>query len=224
MMKFLIVEDDIKITEFLKKGLNEEGYTVDISGSGDEALYLASTNAYDLILLDIMIPHIDGISVCKMLRANNNMTPIIILSAKDATEDKVHGLNEGANDYLAKPFAFSELLARIRVQLRHQETGVSTRLSLADLEMDLLTKTVKRRGEIIKLTAKEFSLLEYMMRHKNQVLSETKINEAMRDLNETSISNIVNVYIYRLRTKIDKGYEPKLIKTVRGMGFCLNDD
>jgi DNA-binding response OmpR family regulator len=159
-----------------------------------------------------------------MLRANNNMTPIIILSAKDATEDKVHGLNEGANDYLAKPFAFSELLARIRVQLRHQETGVSTRLSLADLEMDLLTKTVKRRGEIIKLTAKEFSLLEYMMRHKNQVLSETKINEAMRDLNETSISNIVNVYIYRLRTKIDKGYEPKLIKTVRGMGFCLNDD
>lgn len=223
-MKFLIVEDDRKIVEFLKKGLFEEGYSVDVSMSGDEALYLAGVNDYDLILLDIMIPNIDGISVCKMLRSKNDLTPIIILSAKDSIEDKVQGLNEGANDYLAKPFSFTELLARIRVQLRQNDMPLSTKLYIADLQMDLLTKKVQRAGIEIKLTAKEFSLLEYLIRHKNQVLSETKINEAMSELSETSISNIVNVYIYRLRNKIDKGFDQKLIQTVRGMGFSINEN
>lgn len=222
-MKFLIVEDDIKICDFLKKGLTEEGYNVDITHSGDEALYLVGVNKYDLILLDIMLPNIDGLSFCKIVRSKNNQIPIIILSAKDTIDDKILGLNERANDYLAKPFSFGELLARIRVQLRQKDNSVSTKLQIADLEMDLLSKQVKREGKLIKLTAKEFSLLEYMIRHKNQVLSETVINEAMSDLNESNISNIVNVYIYRLRNKIDKEFDKKLITTVRGMGFSIND-
>jgi two-component system copper resistance phosphate regulon response regulator CusR len=222
-MKFLIVEDDIKICNFLKKGLSEEGYNMDITHSGDEALYLAGINTYDLILLDIMLPNIDGLTFCKMLRSKNDQTPIIILSAKDTIDDKIVGLNEGANDYLAKPFSFGELLARIRVQLRLKDTSVNTKLSIADLELDLLSKKVTRAGKPIKLTAKEFSLLEYMIRHKDQVLSETIISDALSDLNESNVSNIINVYIYRLRNKIDKEFDLKLIKTIRGMGFSIND-
>lgn len=224
-MKFLLVEDDIKICDFLKKGLTEEGYSLDVTHSGDEALYLVGVNQYDLILLDLMLPNIDGLTFCKIVRSKNNNIPIIILSAKDTIDDKIIGLNEGANDYLAKPFSFAELIARIRVQLRQKDTTStsSTKLQLCDLEMDLLSKQVTRDGKTIKLTAKEFSLLEYMIRHKNEVLSETMINDALSDLNESSISNIVNVYIYRLRNKIDKDFEKKLIKTVRGMGFTIND-
>lgn len=221
-MKFLIVEDDIKICNFLKKGLSEEGYTMDITHSGDEALYLAGVNQYDLILLDLMIPNIDGLAFCKIIRSKNNQTPIIILSAKDSIDDKIIGLNEGANDYLAKPFSFAELLARIRVQLRQKDTSTNTKLSIADLELDLLSKKVTRAGKSIKLTAKEFSLLEYMIRHKDQVLSETMITDALSDLNESNVSNIINVYIYRLRNKIDKEFDTKLIKTIRGMGFSIN--
>lgn len=222
-MKFLIVEDDIKICDFLKKGLSEEGYTMDITHSGDEALYLAGVNQYDLILLDLMLPNIDGLTFCKMLRSKNDQTPIIILSAKDSIDDKIIGLNEGANDYLAKPFSFGELLARIRVQLRVKDTTSNTKLNIADLELDLLSKKVTRANKNIKLTAKEFSLLEYMIRHKNQVLSETMITDALSDLNESNVSNIINVYIYRLRNKIDKEFDTKLIKTIRGMGFSIND-
>lgn len=222
-MKFLIVEDDIKITNFLKKGLTEEGYSVDISHTGDEALYLAGVNQYDLILLDIMLPNIDGISFCKLIRAQNNDTPIIILSAKDSIDDKIVGLNEGANDYIAKPFSFAELLARIRVQLRQNSTS-SVNLTIADLSMNLLTKQVTRNDQSIKLTAKEFALLEYMIRHKGQVLSESMITDAMNDMNESSMSNVVNVYIYRLRNKIDKDFDLKLIKTIRGMGFTISDE
>lgn len=220
-MKFLLVEDDIKITHFLKKGLTEEGYSVDISHSGDEALYLVGVNQYDLILLDIMLPNIDGLSFCKLLRSQNNHIPIIMLSAKDTIDDKIIGLNEGANDYLAKPFSFAELLARIRVQLR-QNSSSSVNLTIADLSMNLLTKQVTRNGKNIKLTAKEFALLEYMIRHREQVLSESMINDAMSDINETSMSNVVNVYIYRLRNKIDKDFDLKLIKTIRGMGFTIS--
>lgn len=223
-MKFLIVEDDIKICDFLKKGLTEEGYSVDITHSGDEALYLVGVNKYDLILLDIMLPNVDGLSFCKIVRSKDTNIPIIILSAKDTIDDKILGLNEGANDYVSKPFSFAELLARIRVQLRQKDLNTtSTKLKLGDLEMDLLTKQVIRDGKNIKLTAKEFSLLEYMIRHKNEVLSETMIIDALSDLNESSISNIINVYIYRLRNKIDKDFDKKLIKTIRGMGFSIND-
>lgn len=222
-MKILIIEDDEKIINFLKKGLEEESYTVDSSLNGEEGIYLASVNTYDLILLDIMIPLKNGIEVCKTLRTSNIQTPIIMLTAKDSIEDKIKGLDVGANDYLAKPFAFSELLARIRVQLR-AKNSFDTTLKIHDLELDLLTKTAKRGGDNITLTAKEFSILEFLIKHKNQVLSETVILDSLSNLDEINISNVVNVYIYRLRNKIDKPYTKKLIKTVRGMGFKINDE
>lgn len=222
-MKILIIEDDVKIINFLKKGLEEECYIVDFSTNGDEGLYLASINTYDLILLDIMLPIKDGIEVCKSLRSSNIQTPIIMLTAKDSIEDKIKGLDIGANDYLAKPFSFVELLARIRVQLRITTT-TQTKLSIADLELDLLNKTASRANQNIVLTAKEFALLEYLIKNKNRVLSETTINEALSSFEDSNISNIVNVYIYRLRNKIDKNFENKLIKTVRGIGFKISED
>jgi len=222
-MKILIIEDDEKIIDFLKRGLEEESYSVDFSKNGEEGLYLSSVNDYDLILLDIMLPLIDGIEVCKRLRQSNINTPIIMLTAKDSVEDTIKGLDIGANDYLAKPFSFSELLARIRVQLRtnnHQQT----KLNIADLELDLLSKSAKRAGNTISLTAKEFALLEYLIKNKNKVLSETVLSSMLNNMEEVNISNVVNVYIYRLRNKIDKPYEKKLIKTIRGMGFRISDE
>lgn len=222
-MKILIIEDDEKIINFLKKGLEEESYTIDYSKNGEEGLYLASVNSYDLILLDIMIPLKDGIEVCKELRASDIQTPIIMLTAKDSIEDKVKGLDIGANDYLAKPFSFSELLARIRVQVR-AKNSFETTLKFHDLELDLLTKTAKRANDRITLTAKEFSILELLIKNKNKVLSETVIMDSLSNFDDSNISNIVNVYIYRLRKKIDKPYEKKLIKTIRGLGFKISDD
>ena len=221
-MKILIIEDDTKIINFLKKGLVEECYIVDSSTNGDEGLYLASVNEYDLILLDVMLPIKDGIEVCKALRASKNQTPIIMLTAKDSIEDKIKGLDIGANDYLAKPFSFAELLARIRVQLRTTNSS-QTKISIADLELDLLNKTAIRANENIVLTAKEFALLEYLIKNKDRVLSETTINSALSSFEDSNISNIVNVYIYRLRNKIDKNFDNKLIKTVRGIGFKISD-
>jgi DNA-binding response OmpR family regulator len=225
-MKILIIEDDIKIINFLKKGLVEECYVVDYSTNGDEGLYLASVNEYDLILLDIMLPIKDGMEVCKALRASNNQTPIIMLTAKDSIEDKIKGLDIGANDYLAKPFSFAELLARIRVQLRTTQTTqtTQTKISIADLELDLLNKTATRANENIILTAKEFTLLEYLIKNKDRVLSETTISSALSSFEDSNMSNIVNVYIYRLRNKIDKNFDKKLIKTVRGIGFKISDN
>ena len=222
-MKILIIEDDLKIINFLKKGLEEECYIVDSSTNGDESLYLASVNEYDLILLDVMLPIKDGIEVCKALRASKNQTPIIMLTAKDSIEDKIKGLDIGANDYLAKPFSFAELLARIRVQLRTTNSS-QTKISIADLELDLLNKTAVRANENITLTAKEFALLEYLIKNKDRVLSETTINSALSSFEDSNISNIVNVYIYRLRNKIDKNFDKKLIKTVRGIGFKISDN
>lgn len=221
-MKILVIEDDEKIVNFLKKGLEEESYSVDYSLNGDEGLYLASVNAYDLILLDIMLPIKDGIEVCRTLRTNKIFTPIIMLTAKDTTEDKIKGLDIGANDYLPKPFSFSELLARIRVQLRTHEMP-QTKLKIDDLELDLLSKTARRGEDIIALTAKEFSLLEFLIKNKDRVLSESVISENLSNMDDDNISNVVNVYIYRLRNKIDKPYEKKLIKTIRGLGFKISD-
>ena len=222
-MKILIIEDDIKIINFLKKGLEEECYTVDSATNGDEGLYLASVNEYDLILLDVMLPIKDGMEVCKSLRASNIQTPIIMLTAKDSIEDKIKGLDIGANDYLAKPFSFAELLARIRVQLRTQN-NTQTKISIADLELDLLNKTATRANENIVLTAKEFALLEYLIKNRDRVLSETVINSALSSFEDSNMSNIVNVYIYRLRNKIDKNFDNKLIKTIRGIGFKISDN
>ena len=222
-MKILLIEDDEKIVNFLKRGLEEEAYSVDYSLNGDEGFYMASVNTYDLILLDIMLPLKDGIEVCKDLRKNKIFTPIIMLTAKDTTEDKIKGLDIGANDYLAKPFSFAELLARIRVQLRAKES-FSTTLCIGDLELDLLKKTAKRGKDTIVLTAKEFSLLEYLIKNKDRVLSESIISENLSNMDDETMSNLVNVYIYRLRNKIDKPYEKKLIHTVRGLGFKISDE
>lgn len=222
-MKILIIEDDIKIINFLKKGLEEECYVIDYSTNGDEGLYLATVNNYDLILLDIMLPIKDGFEVCKNIRASNITTPIIMLTAKDSIEDKIKGLDIGANDYLAKPFSFAELLARIRVQLR-TTIPVQNRVQIADLELDLLKKTATRANKNIVLTAKEFTLLEYLMRNKDKILSETAINDALSSFEDSNISNVVNVFIYRLRNKIDKDFDKKLIKTIRGLGFKISDE
>ena len=222
-MKILIIEDDLKIINFLKKGLEEECYIVDSSTNGDEGLYLASVNEYDLILLDIMLPIKDGMEVCKSLRKANIQTPIIMLTAKDTIEDKTKGLDNGANDYLAKPFSFAELLARIRVQLRIINSN-QTKVNIADLELDLLNKTAIRANQNITLTQKEFTLLEYLIKNKDRVLSETTINEALSSFEDSNISNIVNVYIYRLRNKIDKNFDKKLIKTIRGIGFKISEN
>ena len=221
-MKILIIEDDIKIINFLKKGLEEECYIVDYAINGEDGIYLANVNKYDLILLDIMLPIKDGIEVCKTLRISNNQIPIIMLTAKDSIEDKIKGLDIGANDYLAKPFSFAELLARIRVQLR-ATPSIQTKLSIGDLELDLLDKTAIRANENIVLTSKEFTLLEFLIKNKDRVLSETTINSAISSFEDSNISNIVNVYIYRLRNKIDKKFDKKLIKTVRGIGFRISD-
>ena len=170
-----------------------------------------------------MLPIKDGMQVCKTLRASNNQTPIIMLTAKDSIEDKIKGLDIGANDYLAKPFSFAELLARIRVQLRTQN-NTQTKISIADLELDLLNKTATRANENITLTAKEFALLEYLIKNKDRVLSETTINSALTSFEDSNMSNVVNVYIYRLRNKIDKNFDKKLIKTIRGIGFKISDN
>lgn len=222
-MKILIVEDDPKIASFLKKGLMEEYFIVDITENGDEAIYLATLHQYDLIILDLMIFGSDGYEVCRKLRGEKIQTPIIVLSAKSAIDDKVSLLNLGADDYLTKPFSFDELLARIRVHLRKKEQKDNI-LTLADLQLNLTTKMVKRGENLIKLTAKEYAILEYLLRNKGCIIDEASLQNSIAGFDEMVSSNTVNVYIYRLRTKIDKEYELKLIKTYRNQGFSINDE
>ncbi|MDD3442487.1 MAG: response regulator transcription factor [Sulfurimonas denitrificans] len=221
-MRILVVEDDEKIASFIKKGLQEESYSVDVTSNGYEAIYLVETNSYDIVLLDLMIHGLGGIDVCKNIRGKNIATPIIMLTARDAIKDKVEGLDCGANDYLTKPFSFEELLARIRSKLRTTSTLSST-INIADLSINTARREVKRGDKKISLTAKEYALLEYLARNSKKLLTETIIKENLSDMAEISMSNIVNVYIYRLRNKIDKGYEPKLIHTVRGLGYMLSE-
>ncbi len=223
-MKILIVEDDVKIASFLKKGLEEEYFSIDLSANGDEAIYLASVNNYDAIILDIMIDGSDGYEVCKKVRNQKIKTPIIVLSAKNAIDDKVAFLNLGADDYLTKPFSFDELLARIRVQLRKNEQKDNI-LQIADLILNATTKTVARGEKKINLTAKEYSILEYLMRNKNAIIDETILQDSTIGFEDNPTnSNILNVYIYRLRTKIDKDFELKLIKTYRNQGFKISEE
>ena len=220
-MKILIVEDDIKISAFLEKGLKEEKYTIDCCYDGEEAFYLITTNEYDLIILDVMIPYINGIDLCKDLKDIGNTTPIIILSAKSSIEDKILGLNSGANDYLAKPFSFDELLARIKVQLRDNET-LTNILQIADLNLDCDKRIVIRGDKIINLSSKEYMLLEYLLRNKEKVVTEDMINNSLWNMDDQTASNIISVYIYRLRQKIDKSSDTKLIHTIRGMGYKIS--
>jgi heavy metal response regulator len=221
-MRILVIEDERKIADFLKRGLKEEGYAVDIACDGEEGHFLATTQEYDLIILDLMLPKIDGLSLCRKLRAEKITGPILILTVKDSVKDKVSGLDSGADDYLTKPFAFEELLARVRALLRKSETPTPTKLKAADLELDLVTHKVIRGGKDIALTPKEFALLEYLMRNEGTVVTRTMISEHVWDINFDTFTNVIDVYINYLRKKIDLGQKKKLIQTVRGRGYSLS--
>ncbi|MBF0504991.1 MAG: response regulator transcription factor [Candidatus Omnitrophica bacterium] len=221
-MRILVIEDEIKIAQFIKRGLKEEGYAVDVAADGEEGDFFLSTNDYDLIILDLMLPKIDGLTLCRQLREAGRQIPIIMLTAKDTVKDKVRGLDSGADDYIAKPFAFEELLARIRVLLRKKDSQtVTTQLKVDELVMDLLTQKVKRGEREIELTVKEYALLEYLMRNAGNIVTRTMISEHVWDINFDTMTNVIDVYINYLRNKIDSGAERKMIHTVRGKGYFL---
>jgi heavy metal response regulator len=223
-MRILIVEDDKKVGGFLKKGLQEEQYAVDVCRNGTDALYMAQLNSYDAIILDIMLPGMDGFTVCREMRQKAILTPILMLTAKDEIADKVTGLSEGADDYLTKPFSFEELLARIRALLRRSQDYKTKVLKAGDLEMDPLRRTVTRSGKKINLTGKEYALLEYLLRNRGRTVTPSMILEHVWDMDYMGSSNIVNVYINHLRNKIEKDFDKKLIQTVRGHGFRIDED
>jgi len=220
-MRILVVDDDRRLCAIIKRGLMEEAYAVDLAYDGEEGEYLAEVNPYDLIILDIMLPNKDGIEVCQELRAKKINTPILMLTAKDTVEDRVTGLDTGADDYLVKPFAFSELLARVRALLRREGISKSPELRVRDLTLNTLTRQVWRGQRPIELTTKEYVILEYIMRHPNVVVTRTMIEEHAWDYDFDSLSNLVDVYIRRLRRKIDTEREDSLIQTVRGAGYRL---
>jgi DNA-binding response OmpR family regulator len=220
-MRILVVDDDRRLCSVIKRGLLEEAYAVDLAYDGEEGEYLAEVNPYDLIILDIMLPNKDGIEVCRELRAKKVNTPILMLTAKDTVEDRVKGLDTGADDYLVKPFAFNELLARVRAMLRREGMSKSPELRVGDLTLNTLTRQVWRGQRPIELTTKEYVILEYFMRHPNVVVTRTMVEEHAWDYDFDSLSNLVDVYIRRLRRKIDSEGEDSLIQTVRGAGYRL---
>jgi two-component system copper resistance phosphate regulon response regulator CusR len=221
-MKILIVEDEQKTGDYLKQGLTEFGFTVDLARNGMDGLHLGKTGDFDLIILDVMLPELSGWQVLDALRKQNLHMPVLFLTAKDQVEDRVKGLELGADDYLVKPFAFSELVARVRSLLRRGKNNIEpTVLKVANLELDLLKHRVTRDGQRIELTAKEFSLLELLMRRQGEVLTRTLIASQVWDMNFDSDTNVIEVAMRRLRSKIDDAFEPKLIHTLRGMGYVL---
>lgn len=219
----LIVEDEPGIVEFIKQGLEEEGYVVDSAPDGKAGFSFAISADYDVIVLDVMLPYIDGFEVCRELRKRSVTIPIIMLTARDAISDRVEGLNTGADDYLTKPFAFEELLARIRAVTRRGRSELANVIRIADLEVDLDRHTVTRAGYKVDLTPREFSLLEYLTTSRNRVLSRTKIMENVWGFDFDAETNVVDVYIRYLRQKIDDGFDLKLIKTVRGVGYMVGE-
>jgi heavy metal response regulator len=223
-MRILVVEDEKKVASFIKRGLEEENFTVDTAHDGEEGLYMAETNPYDLILMDIMLPKMDGLAVIKELRKKEVRTPVLCLTAKDAVEDIVSGLDSGSDDYLTKPFAFAELLARVRALLRRGTTERGAEIRFADLRLDPVAHKVWRSNKEIELTAKEYALLEYFMRNPNQILTRTMIAEHVWDYTFDSFTNIIDVYVNYLRKKVDRDYDKKLIHTVRGVGYVLKEE
>ena len=221
-MKILIVEDEIKTGKYLKQGLSEAGYVVDLGRDGADGLQLALNEAYDLVVLDVMLPGIDGWQVLQGIRRAGKDVPVLFLTARDEVTDRVKGLELGADDYLVKPFAFSELLARVRTLLRRAgKVKEPDTLHVADLELDLVRRRATRAGKRIELTAKEFGLLELLLRHQGEVLPRSLIASQVWDMNFDSDTNVIEVAIRRLRSKVDDAFEPKLIQTVRGMGYVL---
>ncbi|MDQ7011033.1 MAG: heavy metal response regulator transcription factor [Mariprofundaceae bacterium] len=223
-MKILVVEDEERVAQFIQKGLKEEGHAVDVSYDGEDGGFLAEVNDYDLIILDLMLPKKNGLAVCREIRERGVATPVLMLTARDSVEDKVRGLDAGADDYLAKPFAFEELLARVRALLRRRSETKTPTLKMADLELDPISRRVTRSGQAIRLTTKEYALLEYLLRNPKKVLSRTLIGEHVWDMNFDPESNVIDVYVSHLRAKVDKGFEPPLIHTLRGQGYILTDD
>lgn len=225
-MRLLIIEDEQKVAQALKEGLEREHYEVSVAHTGEDGFYLLNAQTFDLVVLDLMLPGRDGLEILTTLRKKSIETPVLILTAKDTVEDRVHGLDSGADDYLVKPFAFAELLARIRALLRRGRTDQVLRLCLADLEMDLVTRKVSRSAREIALTAKEFELLEYLLRHKGRIVSrEMLAREVWKETQRaTPLDNVIDVHIARLRRKIDESFQKKLLHTLRGVGFILREE
>ncbi|MGQ9847900.1 MAG: response regulator, partial [Bacteroidales bacterium] len=222
-MRILVVEDEKKVASFIKKGLEEDYYSVDIALDGREGVRLALSEEYDLIILDIMLPFKDGISILKDIRTEKISTPVLMLTAKDNVSDKVLGLDSGADDYLAKPFAFDELLARVRALLRRNSSDKKVVLEAGDLKLDTQTHKAYRAGNEIQLTVKEYAILEYLLRNKNHVISRIKLSEHVYDYHFDSDTNLIDVYINKLRNKIDKGFDKQILHTVRGIGYVIKD-
>jgi len=220
-MRILIVEDEKSLADVTKKGLEEEDYAVDVAYNGEDGLFMAENEPSDLIILDIMLPIVDGMTILKEVRKAGVRTPILMLTAKDTLIDKVSGLDSGADDYLTKPFVFEELLARIRALLRRNSEAKTSMIEVGDLVINMATHEVKRRGRDISLSAKEYVLLEFLAINKNKVLSRTVLTEHLYDYEFDLDSNVIDVFIHRIRNKIDKGFDRKLIHTLRGSGYML---
>lgn len=223
-MRILLVEDDRKVASFIRKGLVEEGHAVDVASEGETGLAMGLDRLHDIIILDVMLPGKPGFQVVRELRQAKVATPVLLLTARDGVEDKVQGLDAGADDYLTKPFAFAELLARVRALLRRGTAAQAPLLQVTDLTLDPAKRTVKRGGEVISLTNREFALLEYFMRNPGRVLTRTMIAEHVWDYSFDSNTNVIDVYVNYLRKKIDTGRERKLLHTVRGVGYVLKAD
>ncbi len=223
-MRILVVEDEKKVAQFICQGLEEEHYTVDVALDGEQGETMALTGAHDLLILDVMLPRKSGIDITRSLRDKGKTVPILMLTAKATTRDKVEGLDSGADDYLTKPFAFAELLARVRSLLRRGAAEKTTTLALADLELDTVSHRARRSGRPIDLTMKEYALLEFLLRNKDRVLSRTIISEHIWDYNFDTGTNLIDVYVNHLRSKIDAGFDTKLIHTVRGVGYVMKEE
>ena len=221
-MRVLLVEDEPQIADFIARGLMENGYSVDVARDGEEAVHWPRVADFDIIILDVMLPVRDGIEVCRLLRGQGVRTPVLMLTARDAVEDRVLGLDSGADDYLVKPFAFAELLARLRALSRREPALLGNELRAGDLVMDTATRAVSRAGVALELTAKEFALLEYLMRHPNQVLTRTTIAEHVWNYDFDNATNVIDVHVKNLRKKVDHPFETGLIQTVRGAGYRIS--
>ncbi|HEU5098177.1 MAG TPA: response regulator transcription factor [Roseiflexaceae bacterium] len=220
-MRILVVEDEQAIADFIVQGLTEAGYAVDLAADGAECLHWTSIAEYDVIILDIMLPDFDGLAICAELRQRGLRTPVLMVTARDTVDDRVAGLDSGADDYLIKPFAFAELLARIRALLRREPALKGTLLQVADLVLDTATRSVRRGDRTVALTSKEYSLLEFLIRHPNQTLTRTAIAEHVWNYDFDNLSNLIDVHIFALRRKLDDPHELKLLHTVRGVGYRL---
>jgi len=223
-MRILVVEDEKKLATYIKKGLEENHFAVDVSYDGEEGLFMLDTNEYDLVVLDILLPKKNGLEILQQVRKNGKDMPILLLTAKDAIEDKAHGLDLGADDYLVKPFSFIELIARIRALIRRGKVHYQTRVTVADLSLDVAAHRLYRSGQPIDLTNKEFALLEFFMRNLNTVLTRTQIAEHVWDYNFDSLTNVIDVFVNRLRNKIDKDRLHKLIHTIKGVGYVMKEE